>query len=176
MINLIYKTIKLIRFLIEVEVDAVVGVTVDDKVEVAFCVFVVVCGSVDGCVDSVSVNDNCVGVVCVGGVCVGGACVGRVCVGGCSVRVSKKLLSQHSCFSLQQIFRIFSFAFFDFVFEVFFVVSSFIVADVVFGAVVTNFVDWFGRTFGLVVLIRSGSSDGLTVGFNPFFEFIILEG
>ena len=176
MINLIYKTIKLIRFLIEVEVDAVVGVTVDDKVEVAFCVFVVVCGSVDGCVDSVSVNDNCVGVVCVGGVCVGGACVGRVCVGGCSVRVSKKLLSQHSCFSLQQIFRIFSFAFFDFVFEVFFVVSSFLVADVVFGAVVTNFVDWFGRTFGLVVLIRSGSSDGLTVGFNPFFEFIILEG
>ena len=176
MINLIYKTIKLIRFLIEVEVDAVVGVTVDDKVEVAFCVFVVVCGSVDGCVDSVSVNDNCVGVVCVGGVCVGGACVGRVCVGGCSVRVSKKLLSQHSCFSLQQIFRIFSFAFFDFVFEVFFVVSSFLVADVVFGAVVTNFVDWFGRTLGLVVLIRSGSSDGLTVGFNPFFEFIILEG
>jgi len=176
MINLIYKTIKLIRFLIEVEVDAVVGVTVDDKVEVAFCVFVVVCGSVDGCVDSVSVNDNCVGVVCVGGVCVGRACVGRVCVGGCSVRVSKKLLSQHSCFSLQQIFRIFSFAFFDFVFEVFFVVSSFVVADVVFGAVVTNFFDWFGRTFGLVVLIRSGSSDGLTVGFNPFFEFIILEG
>ena len=106
----------------------------------------------------------------------GGACVGRVCVGGCSVRVSKKLLSQHSCFSLQQIFRIFSFAFFDFVFEVFFVVSSFVVADVVFGAVVTNFVDWFGRTFGLVILIRSGSSDGLTVGFNPFFEFIILEG
>ena len=171
MINLIYKTIKLIRFLIEVEVDAVVGVTVDDKVEVAFCVFVVVCGSVDGCVDSVSVNDNCNGVVCVGG-----ACVGRVCVGGCSVRVSKKLLSQHSCFSLQQIFRIFSFAFFDFVFEVFFVVSSFLVADVVFGAVVTNFVDWFGRTLGLAVLIRSGSSDGLTVGFNPFFEFIILEG
>ena len=106
----------------------------------------------------------------------GGACVGRVCVGGCSVRVSKKLLSQHSCFSLQQIFRIFSFAFFDFVFEVFFVVSSFVVADIVFGAVVTNFVDWFGRTLGLVVLIRSGSSDGLTVGFNPFFEFIILEG
>ena len=175
MINLIYKTIKLIRFLIEVEVDAVVGVTVDVKVEVACCACVVVCGSVGGCVDSVNVNDNCVGVVCVGGVCVGGACVGRVCVGGCSVRVSKKLLSQHSCFSLQQIFRIFSFAFFDFVFEVFFVVSSFVVADVVFGAVVTNFVDWF-RTFGLVVLIRSDSSDGLTVGFNPFFEFIILEG
>ena len=99
----------------------------------------------------------------------------RVCVGGSSDRVSKKLLSQHACFSLQQIFRIFSFAFFDFAFEVFFVVSSFVLADVVFGAVVTSFVDWF-RTFGLVVLIRLVSGDGLTVGFNPFFEFIILEG
>ena len=95
--------------------------------------------------------------------------MGRVCVDGCSDRVSKKLLSQHSCFSLQQIFRIFSFAFFDFAFEVFFVVSSFVLADVVFGAVVTSFVDWF-RTFGLVVLIRLVSGDGLTVGFNPFFR------
>ena len=84
---------------------------------------VVFCGSVIGCVVSVSVDDNC---------------VDGVCVGGCSV-LSKKLLSQHSCFSLQQIFRIFSFAFFDFVFEVFFVVSSCVFADcvvcVVFGVV-----------------------------------------
>ena len=120
-----------------------------------------------GCVGSVSDNnDGC-----------DDSCVGGVCVGGCdSVVLSKKLLSQHSCFSLQQILRIFSLAFFDFVFEVFFVVSSFLFADlvvcVVFGvvtiAVVTFFVDWF-RSFGLVGLIRLVSvDDGLTVGFNPF--------
>ena len=126
-----------------------------------------------GCVGSVSDNDGC-----------DDSCVGGVCVGGCDSVLSKKLLSQHSCFSLQQILRIFSLAFFDFVFEVFFVVSSFLFADlvvcVVFGvvtiAVVTFFVDWF-RSFGLVgfIWLVSVFDDGLTVGFNPFFEFFILE-